>query len=98
MDPTLANQALHLAMEWGKDWLQPTQPRMRKLHPHLSDADLDAYESLAQEAMRYGHRLVYDSPNCEREGFARAVLAKYPWVSAENIGRLHSQGQYYAMK
>ncbi len=98
MDTTLANEALHLAMEWGKDWLQPTQARMKTRHPELNDAQLDEYDKLAQEAMRYGHRLVYESPGCEREGFARAVLAKYPWVSAENIGRLHSQGQYYAMK
>ena len=98
MDTTLANEALHLAMEWGKDWLQPTQPRMKTRHPELDDAQLDAYDKLAQEAMRYGHGLVYDSPNCERTSFADAVRAKYPWVSDENIQRLHSQGQYYAMK
>lgn len=98
MDPILANDALHLAMEWGKDWLKPTQERMRTLHPALTDAQLDACDALAQEAMRYGHRLVYDSPNCERTSFAVALRAKYAWVSDANLTRLHSQGQYYAMK
>ena len=94
----MSDEAVHLAMEWGQDWLKPTQERMKKRHPSLDDAKLDAYDTLAREVMRVGHGYVYDHPNCDRDAFTRVVLAKYPWVSADNITRLHSQGQYYAMK
>ena len=98
MNPTLANTALHLAMEWGPDWLKPTQSRLKALHPELSDAELDEYDAIARAVMKLGFDYVYASPECERQAVAAIVRGRFPWVSDQNIARLHSQGVYYAMK
>ena len=98
MDTAIANKALDLAMAWGADWLKPTQPRLKVLYPALSDKQLDEYDAVAQAAMVCGFKHMYDAPNCEIERCAVAVRDRFPWVSDENISRLHSQGMYYAMK
>jgi hypothetical protein len=98
MDPTIANQALHFAMEWGEQFMKPTQPRLMALHPALRKKQLDAYDALARYAMTLGHRFVYDKPDCDAAQCAAAVTARFPWVSADNLARLYSQGMYYAHK
>ena len=85
-------------MEWGADWLKPTQPRLKVLFPALSEAELNEYDTAARAAMTFGFGFVYDHPNCELEQCAAAVRARFPWVSDENMTRLRSQGQYYASK
>ena len=97
-DAAILNKALEMAMEWGEYFMKPTQPRLAKLHPKLGKSELDAIDSVAREAMRTGHNFVYDNTTCTTEDVRRAVHEKYPWVSAQNAGRLHSQGMYYAMK
>lgn len=98
MDTTIANKALDLAMAWGADWLQPTQPRLKVLFPALSEAQLNEYDTVARAAMNLGFKHLYGSPNCEREQCATVVRAQFPWVSDENVARIHSQGMYYANK
>jgi hypothetical protein len=104
-DPTIANDALHLAMEWGKDWMMPTQERLAARHTGLHTSDLDRYNAMARDAMLYGHVLVYEQ--AEALGFDNQELAekcqklllhKYAWISEENLQRLFSQGMYYAWK
>jgi hypothetical protein len=96
--PTLANKALHLALEWGPDFMKPTQPRLRTLYPALRKRQLDEYDAVARAAMTFGHRYVYDQPDCEYEQCATAVKARFPWASDENLSRIYSQGVYYAHK
>jgi hypothetical protein len=104
-DPTIANDALHLAMEWGKDWMKPTQERLAARHTGLHASDLDRYNAIARDAMLYGNRLVYEQ--AEALGFDNQELAekcqklllhKYAWISEENFQGLFSQGMYYAWK
>ena len=98
MDATIVNEALHLAMEWGADWLKPTQPRLKILFPALGEEQLSEYDAAARAAMTFGTRYVYDHPDCTREQCAAAVRTRFPWVSDENLSRLYSQGVYYARK
>jgi hypothetical protein len=98
MDPTLANLALDLALEWGQHFMQPTQPRLAKLHPELSAQQLDDYDAAARSVMKLAFDHVAGSPSCERSQLAGIVRGQFPWVSDANLARLHSQGQYYAMK
>ena len=90
VDTTIQNKALDLAMEWGVDWLKPTQPRLKVLFPSLSEAELNEYDITAQAVMRFGFGFVYDHPNCELVQCAAAVRARFPWVSDENMTRMHS--------
>ena len=85
-------------MEWGADWLKPTQPRLKVLFPALSENQLNDYDAAARAAMTFGHEYVYDRPDCEYEQCAIAVRARFPWVSDENLSRVYSQGMYYARK
>lgn len=98
MDPEIANKALQLAQEWGEEFMKPTQPRLAALYPKLTKKQLNDYDALAREAMRAAHGFTYDHPECEVHACEEAVLAKCPWVSGENIGRLYTQGMYYAHK
>ena len=97
------NEAFHFAMAWGKDWLQPVQDRLAKAYPQLSKKELDQYNTLAQEVMKFGHAQVYSlaelhgKQTSEKE-FAEILLSKYPWVNKKNISHCFSQGMYYAWK
>lgn len=102
-DPQLLNASLHLAMEWGPNWLQPVQSRLQAQFPHLSPAELDNCNTLAQEAMRFGHAKVLDllgqyKPDDMRQPFADLMRSHYPWIDEANCGHLFSQGMYYSMK
>ena len=98
VDTKIANKALHLAMEWGEDFMKPTQPRLKKLHPALKPKELNEYDSIARAAMKFGHRYLYDKPDSSFEPFAEAVRQQAPWASGDNLARLYSQGMYYAHK
>ena len=99
----ILNESLHLAMEWGGNWLQPIQKRLGKLYPELSPEELDRYDSIAREAMDYGHSTVckmaeVTGKDIDKNEFAEKFKAKYEWVSDKNIGRCFSQGRYYVYK
>lgn len=98
MDARLANRALDLSMDWGEDFLKPTQPRMAKLYPQLTPAELDAYDALARTVTRFSNALLYDSPHTALEDFAVVIKQKFPWVTRENTSRMYGQGTYYSMK
>jgi hypothetical protein len=105
MESHILNTGLDMAMEWGEHWLQPIQERLHKHYPHLSQTELDQYNEQCQAAMKYGHREV---PICWQESAGKESAAQklfdkrmrdhYPWVTSDNIGRLFSQGCYYAWK
>lgn len=97
------NYALDLAQEWGEEWLKPTQERLQKAYPNLSQTELDRLNSIAQDAMKFGHDLVYSM--AEKEGknisegtWHEAYTARYPWVDKKNLRHLFSTGKYYAWK
>ncbi|QDF76651.1 MULTISPECIES: hypothetical protein [Shewanella] len=102
-DEELLNEAFHLAMAWGKDWLQPVQGRLAKAHPQLTEKELDHYNFLVQEAMKFGHDQVYSMAEIhgrqtsEKE-FAKVFSSKFPWANGKNISHCFNQGMYYAWK
>lgn len=98
MDAKLANRALDLSMDWGEDFCKPTQPRMAKLYPKLSLAELDAYDALARTVTQFANRLLYDSPHTAMQDFAAVIRQKFSWVTRENISRMYGQGTYFSMK
>lgn len=92
-------------MEFGEYWLQPIQSRLSILCPSLSPTELDAYNHHCGQAMNVGHRTVGEimtELGGPYEGaqalFTQRMLAKYSWISASNLGRLFSQGCYYALE
>jgi hypothetical protein len=105
MDERILNVGLDLAMEFGKNWLQPIQQRLAKKFPKLSPAELDEYERACREAMVFGHAQVPvqwkradGQEKTARRLFDEVVLAAHPWITATNLSHLFSQGCYYAAK
>lgn len=97
------NYALELAQEWGEFWLKPIQGRLAKVYPQLTTAELDHYNLIAQEAMKYGHDLTYSlakslTTDAGKAAWKETYLAKFSWVDARNIRHLMGTGMYYAMK
>ncbi|GAB4578346.1 MAG: hypothetical protein Fur0022_10810 [Anaerolineales bacterium] len=103
MQPEILNTGLSLAMEWGEDWLKPIQSRLAKQFPTLTPKELDEVNAICQKAMRFGHQLVLTlAKQYGQESYQgmweTEFLRVCPWVNRENLGRLYSQGMYYAMK
>jgi len=99
----LNNYALELAQEWGKYWLKPIQERMGKAYPQLSIDELNRYNEIAQETMKYSHDLVYSTTNEQGKKISKLewkknILSRYPWVDSRNLSHLFSTGMYYAWK
>ena len=107
LDPDILNAGLSLAMEWGEDWLKPIQDRLKIQYPGLSRSQLNAYNKRCQLVIKRGTK---QAGSCmkfgkdpqrfeqERDSFYREFRGKYAWISDENLGRIFSQGCYYAMK
>lgn len=98
LEPLILNEALELALEWGENFLKPTQPRLTRMHPRLSESQLDAYDAAARVVMSAAFAMLYESPDAERGALERHVHADHPWVDAGNLSRLYSQGVYFAHK
>jgi len=97
------NYALNLAQEWGDNWLQPIQDRLNKAYPNLTQDELNNYNAIAQEAMKFGYNLVYSM--VEQQGihiddvqWKIEYSSRFPWVDKQNLSHLFSTGKYYAWK
>lgn len=105
MDERILNAGLHLAMEFGENWLCPIQERLAGKFPELSRDGLNKYERMCREVMTFGHEQVparwREARGNEAEAlrlFKMAMRDRYPWVTDENLSHLFSQGCYYAWK
>ncbi len=105
LDPVVLDAGLTLAMEWGEAFLQPIGPRLHAAFPALREDELVRHAKDCRAAMERGHAMVGEliaelgEPGDQLyERFAAQMLAGWPWISRENLGRLYSQGCYYAMK
>ena len=99
----LLNEGLELAMDWGENWLAPVQDRLLQRHAYLQREELDELNATCQQAMSFGHETVYEmvrekGKNISQDEFVPLVLAKHPWLNAENTTRLFNQSMYYAWK
>jgi len=99
----IMNDALNLAQEWGGNWLQPVQDRLSKAYPDLTQDELNKYNAIAQEAMKFGYDLVYSM--VEQQGifiddaqWMKKYSSRFPWVNKQNLTHLFSTGKYYAWK
>jgi hypothetical protein len=105
MDPRILNVGLHLAMEFGENWLRPIQQRLAVAFGTLTPDELDTYDRICRQTMAFGEQQVRlrwkEAAGNETEAyrlFKIAVLDQYPWVTDGNLSRLFTQGCYYAYK
>src|SRR5262249_55264111 len=91
------NEGLHLATEWGEQFMQPIQPRLASKYPALSPTELDELNATCQAAMKFGHSAVYDlarvsGKDTRSPAFETRMKRQYPWIDSRNLSRLFSQG------
>lgn len=104
LQPAILDTGLGLAMEWGDQWLMPIQQRLALLHPELGALELELYNEACGSAMRYGHQQIVDCLRQTRDDdklfriWSATMMREFPWISAERLNRLYSQGRYYAWK
>ena len=105
MDDALLNEGLDLALEWGANWLKPINERLAERHPAMSAEELEAANKACQQAMYAGFdqvvaslRAANRSEAIARGDYERAMRARFAWISQANLGRVFSQGCYYAWK
>jgi hypothetical protein len=102
-DHEILNAGLALAMDWGKDWLQPITARLRRAFPALTAAEAKRCNAVCKAAMERGIALVFElaaehAGQVDQAEWRRRFAAQYPWAHAGNLGHLFSQGMYYAYK
>jgi hypothetical protein len=96
----LENEVLALALEWGKNWLQPTQGRLRQRHPEISQARADDLDRRCRKAMEDCFAIVakvVEGRGDQVQARGR-ILAAFPWINEDNLASLCSQGYYYSIK
>ena len=105
----ILNSGLLLALEFGKNLLQPIQERLGKLYPLLSEAELDSYNEQCHNAMKFGREEMLkiidinrnssdDLFNAQLDEFVVMYKLKFPWIEEKTFSRLYSQNIYYSMK
>jgi hypothetical protein len=107
---SILNEGLELAMAFGTDWLKPIKERLALLHPELTQAELNRYDTVCRKTMKIGHEWVYKklaSVAKERKKIKhkdleaevqKILLQQYPWINSSNFAKLLSQSIYYAYK
>jgi hypothetical protein len=101
LDAAILNECLGFALQWGNELGQATKRQLAVLHPQLADDALTAYDSLSRKAMLHGHRMFYahaGPEDADRDRWVHAMRADYAWVSDDNLGRIYSQGSYFAWR
>lgn len=99
-----------MAMEFGENWLQPVNSRLKDKFGFLSDEEITLYSSICKDALDDSSsfiigRLTEIADECEtikdsefKEEFERYFLQKFNWVNKSNIKRAYSQGMYYSWR
>ena len=98
--PELLNIALDMSLEWGENWLQPINERIRAAYPELSAEDAQTLDDWCVEAREFAYAEVEKWYALEVEDkVARAMETtrrKYPQINEPNLSHLYGQGMYYA--
>lgn len=98
-----------MALEFGPNLNQPINQRLKDQFPQLRGIDLEEANKLCYRVRDEGVNFIYNTLGSvagkretiqadQLELLLKKSLAKYLWISSENLGRIYSQGCYYAWK
>src|SRR5260221_1814392 len=99
-DAQVLNTAMDMVLEWGEDFGKAINDRLRQQYPDVSAAEAEAYDRLCRDIKSYGFRqveLAYTNKLSGEEA-TQNMLAKYPQLNQDTLGRIWSHGQYYAWR
>jgi hypothetical protein len=106
----ILNRGLGFAMEFGKNWLQPINSRLKRVYRKLSDSELEEYNDTCQQVMKWANESIYrkledidrvDKTISEIElekQFNLELSGVFIWINKTNLKKLFSQTCYYAWR
>lgn len=96
----MMNHALVLATEWGENFRQPINDRMRLKYPNLTDEQIDRLKQLADEAESCILSLADDelAGKIRESDIVPLARERHPWVDEQQLYRIKSYGMYWARK
>ncbi|MEO5857642.1 MAG: hypothetical protein ABIR33_01715 [Pyrinomonadaceae bacterium] len=96
----MMNHALTLATEWGENFRQPINERMRLKYPDLTDGEIPQLKKIADEAESYVLTLADDelAGRISESNIVPMARKKYPWVDEQQLYRIKNYGMYWARK
>ncbi len=106
----ILNIGLDFAMEFGKNWFQPINDRLKRSQTYLTESEIAEYNEICRKAMHHGHNFIYetlDKVDAEKLKIKNDELVlqfnlemtdKFEWISNSNLKHLYSQSCYYAWK
>lgn len=96
----MMNHALALATEWGENFRQPINDRMRLKYPDLTDDEIARLEKLADEAESCILSLAEDelAARIGESDIVPIARERYPWVDEQQLYRIKNYGMYWARK
>lgn len=93
--------AMQLSLDWGKDWLQPINVRIREKYPRLTEEQAQELNRMCKEIQRFcWDDLCYKELDgiVTTDQMRKIMQEKYPILDEKNPSRLISQGMYYVRK
>lgn len=96
----MMNHALELATEWGENFRQPINERMRLKYAELNDEEIDRLKEIADEAESCILSLADDelAGKITESDIVPMAREKYPWVDEQQLYRIKNIGMYWARK
>ncbi len=106
----ILNDGLKISLQWGRNWMQPIQDRLKRRFPKLTKEELDFYDSICRKTRDNGLNFIFDrlKEACDndllldkgrfRSDFNKMMLDESGWITRSNLNRIFSQGMYYAWK
>lgn len=104
------NKGYEMALEFGKNWLQPINDRLVKKFSNLSQKEIKEYSQACEQLRNESNNYIYErlskltdeQKEIREKDFTKELTdwmrTHSPWVSDSNIKRTFNQGMYYAWK
>ncbi|MDI1241088.1 MAG: hypothetical protein PSX80_04120 [bacterium] len=96
----MMNHALALATEWGENFRQPINDRMRFKYPELADNEIARLKKIADEAEACVLSLADEelAGKISESDIVPMAREKHPWVDEQELYRIKNYGMYWARK
>ena len=106
----ILNVGYGMSLEFGKNWLQPINSRLKKKFKNLDDSKVEEYSTICTDARNQSNNFIYNrlrelTDNNEQtteatlnDELTKWINSKYHWMTSDNISKTLKQGLYYAWK
>lgn len=110
MNTNLSNEILNIgldfSMEFGKNWLNPINQRLKNKFPDLTSVELEKCNNICKKVNKIANNFIFDNPVkntteltfVDFSEFENFMKQDFDWISKKNLKRLYNQSCYYAYK